>query len=301
MVGTFLDWARHNKRSWKHDQFRVRPLLRAFAGKTLGEITPAAIETFKSIRLHSVTRRKTKRSPASVKHEMNVLSRIFSLAVTWGLADSNPCSRVSRIKLQNQRYRYLLPDEEPRLLAQCTGKRKHLAPMIAFAIGTGARKSEQLTLKVRQCDFFRSLIIFDKTKSNRPRFVEMNSEVREILMSLCKGKRPDDHVWLNPKTGKPFDDIKRAFLSACKDAGIEGLVWHDLRATYGEFRRGWFQRIPYRQANGPCEYLDESALCSQFASWRRRGSHAKKSAPSQQHRSHALRAGSGTLMVAVNS
>ena len=61
----------------------------------------------------------------------------------------------------------------------------------------------------------------------------MNSEVREILMPLCKGKRPYDHVWLNPKTGKPFDDIKRAFLSACEDAGIEGLVWHDLRATYG--------------------------------------------------------------------
>lgn len=70
---------------------------------------------------------------------------------------------------------YLLPDEEPRLLAQCTGKRKHLATMIAFAIGTGARKSEQLTLKVRQCDFFRNLIIFDRTKSDRPRFVEMNS------------------------------------------------------------------------------------------------------------------------------
>ena len=127
---TFLDWAKNNKRSWKHDRFRVRPLLRAFAGKTLGEITPGAIEKFKSARLHTVTKRKTKRSPASVKHEIDVLSRIFSLAVTWGLADSNPCSRVSRIKLQNQRYRYLLPDEEPRLLAQCTGKRQHLATMI---------------------------------------------------------------------------------------------------------------------------------------------------------------------------
>src|SRR5215207_4607281 len=28
------------------------------------------------------------------------------------------------------------------------------------------------------------------------------------------------------------DDIKKAFISACEDAGIEGLVWHDLRATY---------------------------------------------------------------------
>ena len=27
---TFLDWAKHNKRSWKHDQFRVRPLLAEF-------------------------------------------------------------------------------------------------------------------------------------------------------------------------------------------------------------------------------------------------------------------------------
>ena len=105
--------------------------------------------------------------------------------------------------------------------------------MIPFAIGTGARKSEQLTLKVRQCDFFGNLIIFDKTKSNRPRFVEMNSEVKEILLPLCRGERPDDYVWLSPKTGKPFDDIKKAFIGACEDAGIEGLVWHDLRATYG--------------------------------------------------------------------
>ena len=231
--GTFLDWAKHNKRSWKHDQFRVRPLLEAFGTMTLGEIAPGAIEKFKALRLERVTNRTAKRSPASVKPEIDLMSRIFTLAVTWGLADSNPCSRVTKIKLQNQRYRYLLPDEEPLLLAQCTGKRQHLATMIPFAIGTGARKSEQLTLKVRQCDFFRNLIVFDKTKSSKPRLGEMNSEVRDILMPLCKGKRPDDYVWLSPKTGGPFDDIKKAFTGACKDAGIEGLVWHDLRATYG--------------------------------------------------------------------
>lgn len=76
-------------------------------------------------------------------------------------------------------------------------------------------------------------------------------------MPLCKGKRPDDHVWLNPKTGKPFYDIKRAFLGACEDAGMEGHLWH-------EVRRGRLQRIRYRQADGPCEYLNKSALRSQF-------------------------------------
>ena len=300
--GSFLDWARHNKRSWKHDQFRVRPLLRAFAGKTLGEITPGAIETFKSIRLHSVMKRKTKRSAASVRHEIDLLSRIFSLAVTWGLADSNPCSRVTKIKLQNQRYRYLLPDEEPRLLTQCTEERKHLATMIPFALGSGARKSEQLTLKVRQCDFFRNLIIFDKTKSNRPRFVEMNSEVREILLPLCKRKRPDDYVWLSPKTGKPFDDIKKAFVSACQDAGIEGLVWHDLRATYGtRLGEAGFNAYDIAKLMGHANISTSQRYVRNLPVWRRRGRHAKKSAPSQQPSSHALSGDSGTLMVAVIS
>lgn len=231
--GSFLEWAKNNKRSWKHDRFRVRALLEAFKGKMLGEISPLAIEGFKTKRRHSFTKRKKQRSPASVNRELELLSRIFSLAVRLGLADSNPCSRVSKFKLQNQRHRYLMPDEEPALLAQCTGRRKHLATIVPFAIGTGARKSEQLSLKVRQCDFFRDLVLFDKTKSGRCRVVEMNSEVRQILLELCKGKRPDEFVWINPATGKPYTDIKHSFGSACEDAKIEGLVWHDLRATYG--------------------------------------------------------------------
>ncbi len=231
--GTFLEWAKNNKRSWKHDRFRVRALLEVFRGKTLGEISPLAIEKFKTSRRYSFTIRNKQRSPASVNRELELLSRIFSLAIRLGLADSNPCSRVSKFKLQNQRHRYLLPDEEPALLAQCTGLRKHLGTMIPFAIGTGARKTEQLTLRVRQCDFFRNLVVFDKTKSGRPRVVEMNSEIRQILFDLCKGKRPDDYVWASPLTGAPYTDIKHSFVSACRDAKIEGLVWHDLRATYG--------------------------------------------------------------------
>jgi integrase len=126
-----------------------------------------------------------------------------------------------------------MPDEEPLLLAQCTGKRKHLATMISFAIATGARRSEQLHLKVRQIDFFRNLVLFDKTKSGRDRMVELNSEIRQMLLELCRGKQPDDYVWVNSVTGEPYTDIKHSFPNACSDAEIEGLVWHDLRATYG--------------------------------------------------------------------
>jgi len=61
----------------------------------------------------------------------------------------------------------------------------------------------------------------------------MNSEVRQIVLELCKGKLPDHYVWISPDTGRPYTHVKRAFSGACKDAKIEGLLWHDLRAKYG--------------------------------------------------------------------
>src|SRR5678815_3208597 len=51
---------------------------------------------------------------------------------------------------------------------------------------------------------------------------------------MCiRDRHPDDYVWINPITDQAFTDIKHSFVGACLDAKIEGLVWHDLRATYG--------------------------------------------------------------------
>src|SRR3989442_8600142 len=60
----------------------------------------------------------------------------------------------------------------------------------------------------------------------------LDSKARAILLSLGRGKKPDDYVFPNPDTGKAFPDIKRSFHTACRLAGIENLWWHDLRATF---------------------------------------------------------------------
>ena len=48
-------------------------------------------------------------------------------------------------------------------------------------------------------------------------------------MHKNNGKSP--HVFLNPKTGKPLKNVKRAFLGACKRAGIK-IRFQDLRHTF---------------------------------------------------------------------
>lgn len=114
-----------------------------------------------------------------------------------------------------------------------TGPRAHLLDLVSVAIGTGLRKNEQLRLKVEQLDFARKVIIATRTKAGKNREVPMNSEVREILSRLARHKRSGDYVFVSPKTGTRFKDIKHSFRKACELAGIEGLVWHDLRATFG--------------------------------------------------------------------
>jgi hypothetical protein len=87
-----------------------------FAGKTFDQITPMMVEKFKKERRESFTYRKKPRQPATVNRELGVLSKILSLAFDAGVAASNPCSRVRRLRQDNLRTRYLSPEKESRLM-----------------------------------------------------------------------------------------------------------------------------------------------------------------------------------------
>ena len=71
---------------------------------------------------------------------MELLSRIFTLAIQRRLTDTNPCGEVRKFDLDNRRRRYLLDEEESPLLAACTGRLEHLRPQLIVAVGTGMTK-----------------------------------------------------------------------------------------------------------------------------------------------------------------
>jgi integrase len=184
--------------------------------------------------MNTPTKKGTARQPATVNRELNLLSSAFSLAVLYDKAEFNPCSKVDLFPLDNLRYRYLLPEEEPRLMAELSGPRAHLRPAVIVALGTGMRLGEQLRMKRSQVDFLRNIVTARKTKNGRPRDIPMNDEVRETLAELCKDKRPDAYVFVSPKDDDERQrEVKKGFHTACRLAGIEGLIWKDLRATFG--------------------------------------------------------------------
>ncbi len=149
----YLPWARQNKRSWKHDEFRTRTISESFNGKTFAEVSPLLVEKFKKQRRESITKTGSVRSAASVNRELELLSKIFNLAIDYGVAETNPCRKVRKLRLNNKRIRYLSDEEETRLFANFAGQRAHLRPMVTIAIGTGMRRGDQLNLRWEKVDF----------------------------------------------------------------------------------------------------------------------------------------------------
>ena len=233
---TFLPWAKANKRTWVHDKFRSRPLIKAMGNKTMDEILPILIEKYKRDRRLSKTVRGTERAPSTVNRELELLSKIFSLAIDQGLAIQNPCQKVKRFREDNERNRYLSDEEEPRLLSVLTGPRASLRPLVVLAIHTGMRRGELLSLRWANVDFERGLVHVmnshrEQTKSGHSRSIPMNRTAREQLLSLYRETGDTEYVFVNRNTGQPRTDVKRGFRSACEKAGLEDFRFHDLRHT----------------------------------------------------------------------
>ena len=202
--------------------------------KALTASTPKMIEQYKEARLKTKSNRAKSYSPATVNRELAVLSKIFALAVDNGLVAENPCLKVKKLGVDNERERYLTADEEERLFAQFTGRRAHLRPVVMVAPHTGIRRGALLTLRWARVDFARGTITVLKrhSKNKREYAVPTNDAARAALVALHESAGDCPWVFVNPATGVSIGDIKKAFVSALADAKISDFRFHDLRHTF---------------------------------------------------------------------
>lgn len=110
--------------------------------------------------------------------------------------------------------------------------REYLRPLITVAIYPGPRRGELLKLRWANVDFHLNIINFTETKTNKDRSVPMEPIVRQALLDLHANAADDEYVFTNPETGTRYNDIKKAFSVACREAGITHFTFHDLRVIH---------------------------------------------------------------------
>ena len=225
------DHAELHKRSVDRDREIIRHLNQAFGGVVLHEITRHRIEQYKRERLNGKWRaHRQKRAPkplkpATVNRELDTLKSIFSKAVEWGKLLESPARLVKRLPVENRRTRILTLDEQRRLLKAC---RPTLRGIVTFALITGARISEVLSLRWDQCSG--GMVSFYRTKNGWARRFPISPVLEEVL---AEQHRFTAWVFPNPRTQKAYTDVDSSFRRALIRAQIAtgDVSLHTLRHT----------------------------------------------------------------------
>lgn len=173
-----------------------------------------------------------RKSPATVVRYMAMLSHALSVAANeWQWIASNPMAKVKRPRLPQGRVRFLSDDERERLLRACQESPcEALYPIVIVAISTGARKGEILGLKWKDVDLVRSVARLEQTKNGERRALPLTHHAGDLIRRIGDraDRNPDDLVFPREDGTAPVD-IKKHFVRAVKEAGIDDFRFHDLR------------------------------------------------------------------------
>jgi integrase len=234
-----IKWT-ERQRAFKQKQQVVNQLTETFGNIPLRHFNTRLLEQYQTDRLQKGNKkvkvgenewRYPPNKPATTNRHLAVIKHMFTKAVQWEMVEEYALKKVRQVKLleeNNRRLRYLSKEECKALINDCNS---HLKPIVITAINTGMRKGEILSLKWDNVDLKHGFILLDRTKNGERREIPINDTLRTILQGLTR-RLDVPCVFFDIGTGKPFQDVKRSFNTACRRAGIKDFHFHDLRHTF---------------------------------------------------------------------
>jgi integrase len=230
LAAAFLrDYRVNGLRSLKQAERNVRRLRAYFGGRKALDIDSAQVKKYTDQRLEADAK------PATINRELAALKRMFSIAVK-DRKGFRYRPYIGLLKEDNAREGFFEPAD---FAAVC----KHLPPdlvdLATFAYLTGWRKGEVLGLEWRHVTLDRRggtvvgatvTLPASRSKNKRVRKVILRDTLLDVLLRRVAVRRLDC-PYVFHRDGTPVRSFRRAWLTACKQAGVEGKLFHDLRRS----------------------------------------------------------------------
>lgn len=223
MVERYLKDVTPTKRGARQEAFRLKRAMDDELGKVrLEALGPEHVADWRDRRLKSV-------GAASVNREWNTLSNVCQTAIKeWRWLKASPFTTVKRPPEPPPRTRVMTDDELARLLVVCGDNystvKGRIGLALQFALETAMRAGEICGLEAIHIHDHH--VHLPLTKNGSSRDVPLSNAAKEILKLL------DGYAF---ETGKVFGltapRLDAMFRKIRTSAGIEGLHFHDARAT----------------------------------------------------------------------
>jgi len=224
------DYRVNERKSLARVRGDVAHLREHFGRERAVDITAARVSAYIAARLEAGA------APATIKHEVGALGRMFTLAYRDGLVPNRP--PFPSIAVRNVRSGFV-GDAELRTLLEHLPP--YMRPFTEFAYFTGWRRGEIRSLTWRQVDFRAGTVRLEPgtTKNDEgrvfpfsvhPRLKEILEEQRRATSALA-AERGAVIPWVFHRNGHqvawPYDSWR----TACREAGLPGLLLHDMRRS----------------------------------------------------------------------
>ena len=182
------------KKGRDKEKYRVKILNRSpLSGVPLKALRSHHITTFREDRLKKV-------SAGTVLKNLGLLSAVINTGRTeWGLENvlrTNPVSLISQPKAPRPRDRRLEEGELEKLLGfnSCSNRNAWFRPVIIFALETGMRRGEILSLCWENVHLGKRYVHLPDTKNGDSRDVPLSPQALELLRELPRNIRGDQVV-----------------------------------------------------------------------------------------------------------
>ena len=235
----YLEWAKVNKKTWKHDFYNYHCHIKPrFGALPLDKITCFEVERMILELRKGINKRGVPFAAQTIKHQVVLIRRLFNLAMVWELySGENPATgkKVKMPKVDNVVTEMLTEQELKRLLSTLENYHDlQTANLVKFALFTGLRRGEIFNLKWEDVDLENGWVNIKDSKGGKSQVIPLNKLALEVLR---KHPQTEGSPYISPRrNGKKRKGLKTAWKTIKKLANLpSNFRFHGLRHRYGNF------------------------------------------------------------------
>lgn len=199
----------------------------------LQDIRPAIITEKKQKLLSEPNVKGVVRGKSTCNRFLATLSHVMSVCMKqWEWLNENPVKKISREKEPRERTRFLSPEEISKLLEACQkSDNEYLFTFVVLLLSSGCRYNEIRCLKWTDIDLSQGKITITKSKNTDMRSTPIRGLALDLLRDLAKKSNSIGFIFPGKDIKKPLE-LRRAFRTAIKRAGLNDFRGHDCRHSY---------------------------------------------------------------------